>query len=95
MGDHGSKLSTDPRSDPNSGKRDSFSDEVEEFGYSSVVESGLVQTDSMEARQLQSAETEVVTSLGEVFLGVLLPVLLLFLEDFLGGSGEWVGAKLL
>lgn len=56
------------------------------FGYSSGVESALVQTDSREARQLQLAETEEVTSFGEF---LLLWVLRLFLEDFLGGSVQW------
>lgn len=63
---------------------DEDDEEEDEFGYSSGVESALVQTDSTEARQLQLAETEGLTSLGE-FLFLEL-VLRLFLQDFLDGS---------
>lgn len=54
-------------------------DEKGEFGKSS----GVVQTDSREARQLQPAETVELTNLGEIDF---LVVFLFFLEDFFGGS---------
>lgn len=80
----------------------SFSSEEElsrgEFGYSSGVESGLVQTDSTVARQLHPAVTdEEVTNLGEdalfdtlFVLIILLLLLRRFLDDFLGGSDQWM-----
>lgn len=75
-----SKLS-DPDPDPGSGKSESLPDEVSrgEFGYSSGVESGLAQTDSTVARQLQPAETVEETTR-------FLLELRFFLDDFLGGS---------
>lgn len=80
-------------SEPNSGKIESSSSEEQlSRGYSSGVESGLVQTDSRPApRQLQSAETEEVTScLGDALFDDLLFLMLrLFLDDFLGGSANW------
>ena len=84
-------------SEPNSGKRDCRSEELSrgEIGYSSEVESGFAQTESMVGRQLQLVETVAVTSLGggggcllEALF--LLLVVSLCLDDFLGGSGKWV-----
>lgn len=70
-------------SEPNSGKRDSGSDELSsgEFGYSSEVESGLVETE----------ETEEVTSLrAGLTMEALFLVERLCLDDFLGNSGKMV-----
>lgn len=57
-------------------------DEKGEFGKSS----GVVQTDSREARQLQPAETVELTNLGEIDVLDFLVVFLFFLEDFFCGS---------
>ena len=81
-----------------SGKRDWRSEELSrgEIGYSSEVESGFAQTESMVARQLQPVETVAATCLrggGGCLLEalfLLLVVLSFCLDDFLGGSGKWV-----
>lgn len=92
MLDHGTIPSKDLvariRSDLNSGSRKSGSGELKGEGEYSGGELDLVQTESSEGRQLQRAETEEVTSLGEEDLMVLF--LTLCLEDFLGGSGKWL-----
>lgn len=68
---------------------DEDEEEWGEFGYSSgVLESALVQTDSIDARPLQLADTEEVTSLGELEF-LLLLTLRFFVEDLLGGSVKW------